>query len=550
MGPPGETERRLLERNEQLKVARDELAIRNSELREATRAKDRFMATMSHEMRTPLNAILGYVELLILETSGNLTDTQRSHLARISTSGRVLLDLINDVLDLTRAEAGLLGIESRLLSLEAVVEEAVEMVRPQAESRRLKLQIAPAGEVAPWVIADFRRVRQIVANILSNAVKFTHEGEITVEFTAPEPDVVGVAISDTGIGIRPDKLSHVFTEFYQGDSQLTREYGGTGLGLAISRRLARLMGGEIAVTSSEGKGSTFTLTLPAASAAQKSAHTAAPAGTAPRSGSGARPKAAVPVVAFGQDDDVLDALRLQLEPQVRLITTTMADLVPQLARRESASLIVLDVACQDGAGWEAAHAVREDGELDDVAMLLLPCFPDVIDGSDGGALDLGWVAVVPKPFTPEQLTRMVDRAVSKGGVPDSGARRILVVDDDADARNIAVRILTAAGAEVRQAPDGEAALSLMRSDPPDVAVLDLMMPVLDGFGVLAAMRSDPALQDVPVVVLTAKDLSEPERRFLSRTAETVLQKGIHPLADVATMVLEAAMHRPVRPANP
>lgn len=530
----------LVERNEELKAARDELAKRNAELREATRAKDRFMATMSHEMRTPLNAVLGYVELLNLGVAGELTDEQRAQLARISASGRALLDLINDVLDFTRAEAGRLSIEARPLNARAVLEEAIELVRVQAEGKGISIEVVQPAEPLPWVMADFRRLRQILTNLLSNAVKFTMEGSITVTFSAAEDDLLSITVRDTGIGIDSEQLRHVFTEFYQADSNLTREYGGTGLGLAISKRLAQLLGGDITAESEVGKGSAFTLTLRTASPAERRRQAAAPEKRVEDIGDERPLTVGVPVVAFGEDEAVLDSLRRQLEPGVRLIGTTVAGSVPDLARRESATLVVLDIGCQQGAGWEAAHALREDAALDDVAMLLLPGLPTSFEHGAPGALDLGWVAVVPKPYAADQLTRVVARAGRSADSPEGMPQDILVVDDDPDARQIAARVLGAGGATVRESPDGEAGLLAMREKAPDVAVLDLMMPVLDGFGVLAAMRSDPSLRDIPVVVLTAKDLSEPERKFLSRTAETVLQKGIHPLSDVATLVLQAA----------
>jgi DNA-binding response OmpR family regulator len=260
------------------------------------------------------------------------------------------------------------------------------------------------------------------------------------------------------------------------------------------------------------------------------------------------PRSPVSVVAFGPDEEALAQLARRVQPGVRLSWTTDVGEVVEVATRERASLVVLDLAAGAPA-WSAAYALRGVAELASSAVLLLPSIP--AEGSEGApeGLDLGWVSLVPKPFSAGQLTRAVNTAVRGEAGPEEGAPSIaacdaLIVDDDPDSRRVASRFLTAAGVSVREAPDGESALAEMRRQAPDVAVLDLMMPVLDGFGVLAAMRADPLLSGIPVVVLSAKTLNDAERRFLARTASRVLQKGEHRLADVAALVLRAASGAP------
>ena len=549
-----ESQRAAIElRNDRLESMRAEAEARLADLAAATQARDRFVAMMSHEMRTPLNAILGYAELLELEIEGQINDGQRRNLDRIRVGSRHLLDLINDVLDLARADARKLELDVRPVDVGAVIEEVAALLENQAEQKSLRLRTELDASV-PLVNADLQRLRQVLTNLVGNAIKFTERGEVAIS-AAPGSDgrSVAIAVSDTGIGIEPATLGNVFNEFFQADNALTRIYGGSGLGLAISQRLARAMGGEITVESAVDKGSTFTVTLPAAAAgsavrdqdsaqhdARMAHHHAPDEGPAPL-------REPVSVIAFGDEADALAALARQVKPVVRLAWTTTADDVPVLAARERASLVILDIGSRQGAAWRVAHALSEMKVDVPPAILLLPEIIAQRDapGIGGAGLDLGWVALVPKPFTSDQLARAVstaagqrDSAETRGG-PD--AIEVLVIDDDEDSRRVASRVLREKGIRVRESVDGENGLVEMRVRPPDVVVLDLMMPVLDGFGVLATMRADPLLSSIPVVVLTAKTLTDAERQFLTRSAVRVLQKGEHRLADVAALVLRAAL---------
>jgi len=529
----------------ELEALRDELQANLMELAEATRAKDQFLAVMSHEMRTPLNAIIGYTDLMDLGIGGDLPEGQRVHMERIRVGGRHLLDLINDVLDLARADARKLEVDVRAVDARAVLEEVGALMESQAEAKGVQVVLDPLPEGFPHVRADLRRIRQILTNLIGNAIKFTESGSVTVRCEPSGDGMVRIHVVDTGIGIHPDVLPLVFTEFYQAEGTLTRQRGGTGLGLAISQKLARLMGGDIHAVSRPGEGSTFTLVLPAApegsvlrdedvlahASRMKAHHAPEP-----------RPPGGPVVVAFGDDARSLADLQRRVLPRVRLVWTTNPDVVPTLAHDQGASLVVLDITCADGAAWRAAHALQENPQLASTPVLLLPRLPQVHADADSGGLDLGWVALVPKPFTQQQLAHAVQSAAENTAVAryDVAPIEVLVVDDDPDSRRVATNFLQAEGARVREAVDGETALVAMRRKAPDVVVLDLMMPVLDGFGVLAAMRADPLLSTIPVVVLTAKSLSDTERRFLARTTVRVLEKGEYRFADVAALVLRAA----------
>jgi signal transduction histidine kinase len=536
-------------RSHRLELTRDELRVKVNELAAATHARDRFMAMMSHEMRTPLNAILGYTELLELEIDGHLSSGQRSQLERIRVGSRHLLDLINDVLDLARADADKLELDVRAVDVSAVFDEVHALLELQASRQNLQFTIDELPKTLPPIMADLQRLRQIIMNLVSNAIKFTESGSVRLSASHDaDSNVVNVQVEDTGIGMDPDVSARAFDEFYQADGRLTRRRGGSGLGLAISRRLARAMGGDIQVTSKLGMGSTFVLTLPMAQpdsalraedVARHGARMALHASTA----STRSPRPPVAVAAFGDDPRALAALAKHVEPSVHLVWTTSAGEVADLAQREQVSLVILDIGARDGASWRVAYSLSELPADRAPAVLLLPTLVATGDGTAAPGVDLGWVSLVPKPFTAAQLTRAVSTAA--GQEPDeSEAERprldVVVIDDDEDSRRVATKFLADRGVRVHQCADGETGLAEMRMRPPDVVVLDLMMPVLDGFGVLAAMRADALLAGIPVVVLTAKTLTEAERQFLSRTAVRVLQKGEHRLADIAALVLRAA----------
>ncbi len=523
-----------------------------AEAEDANRAKSQFLANMSHELRTPINAIIGYADLLEVGVAGPLNEKQGSYVERVKSSGRHLIGLINEILDLAKVEAGELAIERRPARVVESAQAALSMILPQAAEKGIEVRDSSCAADTLY-LGDENRVRQILLNLLSNAVKFTEAGgRITlrcrfVEEADPEAETAGagpwvtIDVEDTGAGIAPEQRRRVFDPFVQVDATSTRREGGTGLGLTISRRLARAMGGDLTLRSESGKGSRFTLWLPSGSADEPGASWG-PVGGAP-----AETPQVVAVVAFGNDAAALAELGRRVHPGVRLVGTTRPGEVAAFARREKARLVVLDISGESGAAWRVAHTLLDVPELSDTAVLLLPSIPDAATDPPSPGIDLGWITLVPKPFTAEQLVQAVSLAIldddaSGVGEDFAGGNDVLIVDDDPDTRRIAGTLLTQAGALVREAVDGESALAEMRGTPPDVVVLDLMMPGLNGFGVLEAMRADPTLSRVPVVVLTAKTLTRAERRVLDRTTVRVLQKGSSHLTDVASLVLRAAAH--------
>lgn len=475
--------------------------------------------------------------------AGSLNELQASYVERVKASGTHLIGLINEILDLAKVEAGEMVVDTQDVALGSTLRDTLSMTLPQAAAKGV--EIVEDSSCAPELrySGDEVRVRQILLNLVSNAVKFTPAGgRVTIRCEASDDRTPGVLshgdhlpgswlwihVEDTGVGIAPDQLSRVFAPFIQVDDTYTRRQGGTGLGLTISREFARLMGGDLMACSTEEIGSCFTLRLPVA--VSRATH-----GTLEEA-----PSAPV-VVAFGADASMFAELEARLHPDVRLLWTSESDHVALLTHQESARLVVLDVSDADGAGWRFAHRLPGLMELADTAILLLTGVPAETDPGH----TRGWISVLPKPFSADQLTRAVRVATEPSAPGEHGAHAdgylALIVDDDPDTRHIASAFLNAIEVRVQEAADGVQALAAMRRDRPDVIIMDLMMPVLNGFDVLKAMRTDAAMADIPVVVLTAKTLTDAERRFLDDAAVHVLQKGSHQLDDVASLVLRTIL---------
>lgn len=503
------------------------------EAEEANQAKGSFLANMSHELRTPMNAIIGYSEMLIEVAEDLRPEEFVPDLQKIQAAGKHLLGLINDVLDLSKIEAGRMTLYLEDFDLSTTLMDVASTVAPLVIKNGNKLRLGFPRDLG-IVHADLTKFRQCLLNLLGNATKFTRNGTITVNVTivpspasdrvlASERDPAGervqVAISDTGIGIAREQLDGLFESFNQADSSTTRQYGGTGLGLAISRRFSRLMGGDITVTSTPGVGSTFTLELPrrvidphAESPSPERLPVAAPPAAPPA----VAPRATVLVI----DDDLAscDQVRrrlVRLGYGVEVAHAGEAGLA--LARSLKPDVITLDVMMSGMDGWAVLEALKADPELAAIPVVMMSLLENRELASTLGAADS-----LTKPVHQSQLDQLLATIRS---VERPRPVRLLVVEDEPANALLLQRILQRQGWVVSQAANGHEALAAVARERPDLILLDLMMPGMDGLEFLDHLRRNPAAIAIPVVVLTARDLSEDDLSRLHGRVREVLRKG-------------------------
>jgi CheY-like chemotaxis protein/two-component sensor histidine kinase len=429
------------------------------------------------------------------------------------------------VLDLAKIEAGKLELQVEDFDLTAVVREAAATAQPLADRNGNAITVrASSGAIA--MRADSMRVRQIILNLLSNACKFTRNGEIKVELAREEcdggggdgRDRVSIAIADSGIGMTPEQLGRLFQDFTQADRSTARTYGGTGLGLAISRRLCDLMGGTIDVASAPGTGTTFTVRLPAPAEAPERRRIAQETAAAVSAGAAPRTGAAAPTVLVVDDDEtVRDLMRHFLAREgFEVVTARDGEEGLRLARERRPALITLDVLMPGLDGWSVLQQLKADAELADTPVLMMT----IVDERDRG-LALGASDYLTKPINRGRLRAILARHRP----PERERPSVLIVEDDADTRRHLRRALAGEGWEVSEAENGRVALDRLRQARPDLVLLDLMMPEMDGFEFLAELRWTPTLRPVPIVVLTAMELNEEDHRRLNGGVLHVLQKA-------------------------
>ena len=490
----------------------------------ANRAKSAFLANMSHELRTPLNAILGYSDLLIEEAEDLEQDDFSPDLKKIHHAGTHLLALINDVLDLSKIEAGKMEIYVESFEIEDLVGEVSATVAPLISKNNNELVI-DLGDELGGADQDLTKIRQTLLNLLSNAAKFTQAGRITLAARRERrnsEDWVTISVQDTGIGVPEDKLGKLFEEFSQAEVSTTRDYGGTGLGLAIARRFCRMLGGDVTVESSVGEGSTFSIQLPAAlPSALRAAAKTAPTTAVEEP----RPPASIPalpthpgrtILVIDDDAEACELLRTFLTRDGFEVATAYGGAQGlALAREIRPAAITLDVMMPDMDGWSVLSALAADHELKDIPVIMVTMVDDQTTGYTLGATDY-----LTKPIDRRQLLNSIKKHRRHGD-------RVLVVEDDVDTRDMLGRILSGAGWLVSEASNGREALEAMAREKPDLILLDLMMPVMNGFDFLVEMRASPKWLDVPVIVATAKDLTEEEREQLNGSVTQVLAKGAY-----------------------
>jgi GAF domain-containing protein/CheY-like chemotaxis protein/anti-sigma regulatory factor (Ser/Thr protein kinase) len=482
-------------------------------LREVDRLKTQFLANMSHELRTPLNSIIGFSRVILKEIDGPISEMQKQDLTAIYNSGQHLLALINNMLDLSKIEAGkmdLLFKETDLTeTINSVLATATALTRDKP-AIELRHTIAPD---LPLIIADATRVRQVLLNLIGNAAKFTERGHIELS-VAHDARFVTIKVSDTGIGIPSDKFHTIFQEFEQVDASTTRPVGGTGLGLPISRYFVEMHGGRIRVESQVGVGSTFVVQLPikGPQASEEAEEELIPA-------AGERL-----ILSVDDDDDVIKMYRRYLEKQnYRVIGLSESKQVVQTARELRPYAILLDLLMPEKDGWTVIRELKANPETKDIPVIICSIVSDTGYGFSLGAADY-----LVKPILEEQLLDALARLDDSTGHSPGELRRVLIIDDSPEDRLLLRRTIeSASGAyQVLEASGGLEGISIIQQQRPDLVVLDLMMPEMDGFAVLETLKSDEEMRQTPIIIVTAKELTEQERTQLNGRIAALLQKGL------------------------
>ncbi len=500
-------ERALEETNKALRKARD-AALR------ANQTKSEFLANMSHELRTPLNAVIGYSELLMEDVEDS--PALLSDLKKIHGAGTHLLSLINDVLDMSKIESGKMELDITDVELPTFLESIRATITPLAAKQNnallLDIQHAPSN-----ARTDTQKLRQVLLNLMSNACKFTTDGKVTLTVTEEPQGWLRLRVQDTGIGLTEEQRSKIFRPFVQADTSTTRKYGGTGLGLAISLRFCEMLGGRIELSSEVGVGSTFEVNLPLNYRPQSF-----------------RPKSLTPdgtealVLVIDDDQLTFDVLNRNLtEKGCRVEWAATGEAGLAAAKRLSPHIIVLDVIMPGMDGWSVLTGLKESPETQDIPVVMLTMLEQAELGVAMGAVDY-----LVKPVRAGRLVSAIGRWLDT----TRAEHRVLVVEDDVALREIAERSLSGAGYGVHTAANGLEALQALEEIVPDLIVLDLMMPEMDGFQFLHELRQRPQFDAVPVVVTTAKELTNDEQTLLQASAQRVIQKMAHSRTELLVQV--------------
>jgi GAF domain-containing protein/CheY-like chemotaxis protein len=495
-----------------------EIEDKSRQLELVDRHKSEFLANMSHELRTPLNAIIGYSEMLQEDAADLGVEQFTDDLKKINAAGKHLLELINAVLDLSKIEAGKMELYLETFEVAGLVKDIAAVISPLAGKNANRLDVRCPDTIGA-MRADLTKVRQALFNLLSNACKFTERGTITLAVTREMldgRDELVFSVHDTGIGMTPEQLARLFEAFSQADAATTRRYGGTGLGLALSRRLCRMMGGDVTVESEAGHGSTFTIRLPIEVREAVEEVTVPAERVVPDT---------VGTVLVIDDEPVVRELmqRFLIKEGFRVVIASGGEEGLRQARDIRPDAITLDVMMPGMDGWAVLSALKADPDLADIPVIMLTIVDDRNLGYALGASDY-----LTKPIDRERLVSVLDKY--RRDLP------VLVVDDDAGVRQLLRRMLEPAGYTVVEAENGRVALQRVRDVVPSVVLLDLMMPEMDGFEFVTEFRRHEPWRAIPIVVITAKDLSGDDRERLNGYVQKILQKGAHGRDDLLAEV--------------
>jgi signal transduction histidine kinase/CheY-like chemotaxis protein len=532
----GEMSRALLvfrDNARDIQAARDQAIEARAEAEAASRAKSSFLANMSHELRTPLNAIIGYSEILAEDAAESSDEASVKDLQKIQSAGRHLLGLINSILDLSKIEAGRMDVYLEPVNLTDLIDEVRVIIQPLIEKNGNRLVIECAPDIGS-MRTDLTKVKQSLINLLSNAAKFTEQGEVRLAVArqtggAGEPHVA-FKVTDSGIGMTEEQMGRLFEAFAQADSSTTRNFGGTGLGLAITKRFAALLGGSVTVASKPGVGSTFTLDL-----LDQSVSAAASDFSQIKAAEPGSDGSALTVLVVDDDPAVHEVLTPTLARKgYRVIHARDGAEALDIVRKTPPDVVTLDVMMPNVDGWAVLAAMKSDPALAHIPVIMLT----IVDDRNLG-WSLGASEYMTKPIDRERLVTLVGRFTRR-----NADAVVLIVDDDPEVRNVISTTLRNMGLKAAEAANGRAACDWLAGNPlPDLVLLDLMMPEMDGFQFLERMREHPERLKVPVVVLTAKDLTAEERVYLAERTVLVLGKSAQPIASLGTALAAIATRR-------
>ncbi len=507
-------EQKVEKRTGEIQKLNADLTNASEQALEATRAKSAFLANMSHELRTPMNAIIGYTEMLIDQAEDMDQEDFSPDLKKIQAAGKHLLALINDILDLSKIEAGKMDIYLETFDISTMIKDIVNTIQPMVEKNSNTLNVNCANDIGV-MNADLTKVRQGLFNLLSNASKFCKQGAISLDVdreTVDGIDWVSFGVADTGIGMTPEQMKKLFQAFSQADDSTTRNYGGTGLGLVITRSFCQMMGGDVSVKSEAGVGTTFTIRLPANSVQQD----VTPVITDDKKlEDKTLSKGKNIALVIDDEASARDLLKRSLDKngfQVRTASSGEEGL--RLAKELHPSVITLDVLMPVMDGWAVLSALKAEPELADIPVIIITMVND-----KGMGFTLGASEYLTKPVNRDQLRTILEKYRT-----GQRSQSILIVEDDANLRALMRRDLEKEGEVVIEAENGRVALERMAVACPDLIFLDLVMPEMDGFEFIAELDKNKEWQTIPVIVVTAKDLTDEDRLRLSGYVEKILLK--------------------------
>ncbi len=512
---------------EELRKRNDDLGSANLRLREMDRLKSEFLANMSHELRTPLTAIIGFSELLIDKVMGEMSEEQAGCVENILTSGQHLLKLINDILDLSKIEAGKMELHMEAFQLGTIIGFVKNTVSPLVERKGQTLKIEVADGI-PDIYADPGKIKQLLLNLVGNAIKFTPDGGTITIGADFKDNYFAISVTDTGIGIKPEDREKIFQEFQQAEGSTSREYGGTGLGLTLTKRLTEMHGGKIEVESEVGKGSKFIAFLPLRTEKRPSLtkERIEMRPEKPPAEGGAltrlqpRPETQ-PLILVVEDDQKLSRLLSVYLNQAgyRVETAIDGEEAIKKAKELQPFAITLDIMLPKKDGWVVMQELKEAPETRNIPVIIV----SMVENQELG-FSLGAADYLVKPVSREDLLESIG-VCSYGTRESKGTASILVVDDDPKILEFLSTIMRKEGFRVSSATEGEEGLRIAAEELPDLIILDLMMPKVSGFEVIRELKKNPSTMEIPVLVLTAKDLSKEEKDKLLSDVARVVQKG-------------------------